>query len=34
MQMPRRSKEKIIADILEVCLMPGVAETNVVYRQT
>ena len=30
--MPRRSKEKIIADILEICLMPGVAKTQVVYQ--
>ena len=30
--MPRRSKDKIIADILEVCLMPGLSKTNVVYR--
>jgi predicted transcriptional regulator len=30
--MPRRSKDKIIADILEVCLMPGLAKTQVVYQ--
>jgi len=30
--MPRRSTDQIIADILEVCLKPGVAKTNVVYR--
>ncbi len=32
MLMLRRSKDKIIADILEICLKPGVAKTNVVYR--
>jgi predicted transcriptional regulator len=32
MLMHRRSKDKIIADILEICLMPGVAKTRVVYR--
>ena len=30
--MPRRSTDQIIADILEICLKPGVAKTNVVYR--
>jgi len=30
--MLRRSKDKIIADILEICLMPGVAKTQVVYQ--
>ena len=30
--MPRRSTDQIIAQILEVCLKPGVAKTNVVYR--
>jgi len=32
MQMPRRSKDKIIADILEICLMPGVVKTQVAYQ--
>jgi predicted transcriptional regulator len=32
MPMLRRSKDKIIADIFEVCLMPGLAKTNVVYQ--
>jgi len=30
--MLRRSKDKIIADILEICLMPGAAKTQVVYQ--
>ena len=30
--MPRRSTDQIIAQILEICLKPGVAKTNVVYR--
>jgi len=30
--MPRRSKDNIIADILEVCLVPGLSKTNVVYQ--
>jgi len=32
MLMRRRSKDEIIADILEVCLMPGLAKTQVVYQ--
>ena len=32
MLMPRRSTDQIIAQILEICLKPGVAKTNVVYR--
>ena len=32
MLMLRRSKEKIIAQILEVCLQSGVTITKVVYR--
>jgi len=30
--MPRRSTDQIIAQILEICLKPGLAKTNVVYR--
>ena len=30
--MPRRSTDQIIAQILEICLKPGVAKTNVIYR--
>ena len=30
--MPRRSKDEIIADILETCLKPGVAKTQVVRQ--
>ena len=30
--MPRRSTDQIIAQILEVCLQPGVAITKVVYQ--
>ena len=30
--MPRRSRDEIIADILEVCLKPGVAKTQVVRQ--
>ncbi len=30
--MHRLSTDQIIAQILEICLMPGVAKTNVVYR--
>jgi predicted transcriptional regulator len=32
MRMLRRSKEKIIAQILEVCLQSGVTITKVVYQ--
>jgi len=32
MQMPRRSKGQIIAQVLEICLMPGVVKTNVICR--
>ncbi len=32
MLMLRRSTDKIIAEILEICLMPGVAKTKVVYQ--
>jgi len=32
MLMLRRSKDKIIADILEICLMPGMAKTKFVYQ--
>lgn len=32
MSMPRRSKDKIIAHILEVCRMPGVIKTKIVYQ--
>jgi len=32
MLMLRRSKEKIIAQILEVCQISGITKTNVVYR--
>ncbi|MHC1688030.1 MAG: winged helix-turn-helix domain-containing protein [Methanothrix sp.] len=31
MFMPRRSKDKIIADILEICLMPKITKTKIVY---
>ncbi len=30
--MLRRSKEKIIADILEICLMPKITKTKIVYQ--
>ena len=30
--MLRRSTDQIIAQILEICLKPGVTKTNVVYR--
>jgi len=32
MLMLRRSKGQIIAQILEICLMPGVVKTNVICR--
>ncbi|RQW77067.1 MAG: hypothetical protein EHM14_15215 [Methanothrix sp.] len=32
MLMPRRSTDQIIADILEICLMLGIAITKVVYQ--
>ncbi|MHC1681890.1 MAG: winged helix-turn-helix domain-containing protein [Clostridiaceae bacterium] len=31
--MPRRSKYKIIADILEICLMPKITKTKIVRRK-
>jgi len=30
--MPRRSTDQIIAQILEICLKPAVAKTQVVYQ--
>ena len=30
--MPRRSKDEIIADILEVCLMPEITKTKIVRQ--
>jgi predicted transcriptional regulator len=32
MLMHRRSTDQIIADILEICLMPGVIKTKIVYQ--
>jgi len=32
MLMPPRNKDQIIAQILEICLKPGVTKTHVVYQ--